>query len=175
MRYLNLINKIFSLALIFILCFSLFSSPCYASSQSNSITLPSNYGKLTSNVWRTTIGKVSGNSIQWNYQVSSVYSGSKKVSTIKATWKGSASLRNGANFSIGIGADSIKVGIGSTWRTISQSGCWVNTNGAKSASYRSNIIVTPKRDYRSGTICVQNTAYLKLKGDSRNWSYTASV
>lgn len=150
-------------------------APCSASavSQAKSLNLPSGYGKLTSNAWRGG-QRASGNTYQWDYQVSAVYTGSKKVKSIRATWVGSASLRNSASISLGCG-DSVSVGAGSSWQyknTVSK--YWVNTNGAKTSSYRSNMYVTPSRDYRSNTISIANTAKVEIKGDPRSWSINAS-
>lgn len=46
------------------------------SSNYNKYTIPGKKGTLTSNVWRSK-QKTSGNTLQWNYQVSAVYSGSQ--------------------------------------------------------------------------------------------------
>ncbi|OSX55616.1 hypothetical protein B7H16_00375 [Anoxybacillus ayderensis] len=43
------------------------------------------------------------------------------------------------------------------------------------SSWRSNIIISPYKDYRSDTISTINTAYVKLKGDPRTFYISAGV
>jgi hypothetical protein len=150
------------------------ATPALAASQSNSLSTP--YGTLTSDVWRTgSDGYTSGNTRQWEFQVSATVGGSQSVAEIKTTWTGSASLRNSASFSVSGGVDSVSVGGGSSWQSASNSKYWSNTNGARSASYRSNMVAAPDIDYRSGTVYLVNTAYVKFNGDARNFSISAGV
>ncbi|MDU7471390.1 MAG: hypothetical protein E7K67_01990 [Peptostreptococcaceae bacterium] len=142
---------------------------------SKELTIPGGQGTLTSNAWRSTTGTNSGNTIQWDYQVSAVYSGPKQVEKIRTTWQGQASLRNSASISLGIGDDSVSAGGGSSWQTTQTvSKFWENSNGATTSDYGSNMIVTPAIDYRTGTISITNTASVKLKGDPKTYSYSAS-
>lgn len=149
------------------------TTPAFADSQYNSLSTP--YGTLTSNVWRSGSGFTSGNTIQWDYQVSAEVSGSQSVAEIKTTWTGSASLRNSASFSLSAGTTSVSVGGGSSWQYVSQTKYWSNTNGARTASYRSNMIAAPSVDYREGTVSLINTAYVKFVGDARSYSVSAGV
>lgn len=145
----------------------------HAISQAKSTNTP--YGKLTANAWRDNgDGKASGNTRQWTYQVSAVAGGTQRVAEIRTTWTGGASLRNSASISLTAGS-SVGVGASSSWQNVKQTKYWYNTNGARTSSYRSNMIAAPSKDYRSGTVYLMNTAYVKFHGDARNWQITASV
>ena len=37
------------------------------------------------------------------------------------------------------------------------------------------MVVAPQQDYRSNTVWIQNTAYVKFRGDARNWQIIASA
>lgn len=155
---------------------SLPAMPMPRSSQGKSYKIPGNQGTLTANVWRSTSGSVSGNTIQWSYQVSAVYSGSKKVESIRTTWKASASMRNSASISLGVSNSGSNASASSSWSTTStKTKYWENNNGAKEASYRSNVVISPKKDYRTGTISVVNTAKVKLAGDKKTYEISAGV
>lgn len=144
-------------------------------SNSNYLTIPSGKGKITSNAWRSSSPTTSGNTYQWNYQVSAVYSGSKTVSSIRTTWKGSASLRNSASINLGVSASGVSAGASASWQNVSTvTKYWENTNGSKEASYRSNMVVSPKTDYREDTISIVSTASVKLSGDAKSYQITAS-
>lgn len=132
------------------------------------------YGTLTSDVWYDG-GTDSGGARKWNYQVTAKVSGTQSVAQIKATWTGGASMRNSASFSVTAGSGSVGVGGGSSWQYVSQTKYWSNTNGARTASYRSNMIAMPRLDYRFGTVSLSNTAFVKFKGDARNWQITAAA
>lgn len=148
----------------------------FLTDQDKSLTIPGGQGTLTSNAWRSTFKEGSGNTYQWDYQVSAVYSGNQTVESIRTSWYGSASLANSASISLGISGSGANAGAGSSWQTITTPvKYWENTNGAKSADYKSNLTVTPKADYRPGTISLTNTARVKLKGDPKPYEITASV
>lgn len=144
-----------------------------AASDANSTTTP--YGKLTSNAWRSTL-TTSGNTYQFNYQTSAIYSGTKSVDWIKTTWEACASLRNSASMSIGIAGDGVSASSSESWQYKCKSSYWQNSNGAKGAySERRNAVIKPKSDYRYGSVSIQNEAKLKIKGDARSFSVNASV
>ncbi|MBN8193349.1 hypothetical protein JI667_14460 [Bacillus sp. NTK074B] len=148
-------------------------SSASAASDSSYVSTP--YGKLTSNAWRSSLSS-SGNTYQFTYQTSAVYSGSNSVDWIKTTWEACASLRNSASMSIGISADGVSAGSSSSWQNVCQSAYWQNSNGAKGAySETRNAVIKPSADYRSGTVSIQNEAKVKIKGDARSWSVNASV
>lgn len=137
--------------------------------------IPGGKGTLTSNAWHSTKEKEAGNTYQWDYQVSAVYSGKYAVSSIRTTWRGAASLRNSASINLGISNSSVSAGAGPSWKTVrTVSKYWENTNGAKTSSYRSNMVVAPKKDYRPDTISIINTARVKLKKDAKPYEITAS-
>ena len=146
-------------------------------SQQKKYSIPGDKGTLISNAWRETgDGTVSGNTLQWEYQVSAVYQGSNEVERIRTTWQGSASLRNGASISLGISGSGVSAGSGSQWQTVKTvEKYWENNNGSKESSWRSNMIVTPKVDYRSGTIGLINTAMVKLKNDAKTYEISSGV
>lgn len=140
-----------------------------------SYTIPGGKGTLTSNAWRSSNVISAGNTYQWDYQVSAVYSGNYSVSSIRTTWRGSASLRNSATINLGISNSGGNAGGGSSWQNVNTvSKFWENNNGSKESSYRSNMVVAPKRDYRPNTIYITNTARVKLKGDAKPYEISAS-
>lgn len=144
-------------------------------SSSKSYTIPGGKGILTTNAWRSSWGERTGNSYSWDYQVSAEYSGNYSVSKIRTTWKGTASMRNSGSFSLGVGNDVVSASASSSWQTLKTvSKYWENSNGAKTSSYRSNMIATPAIDYRTGTVAITNTATVYLKGDPKPYSKTAS-
>jgi len=155
--------------------FSFAAATVNAESQEKTLTLPDSYGKLTSNAWRSSLS-VSGNTYQFDYMTSAVYDGTKSVEYIKTSWEVCSSLRNSASMSIGISADGVEAGSGSSWQNVCQSAYWQNSNGATGAySNQRNAVIKPSADYRSGTVSIQNEAKLKIKGDARTWAYNASV
>lgn len=131
-------------------------------------------GRLESHVWRDN-GKISGNTYQWSYQVAAKYFGNNQVSVIKTSWTISCSMRSGGNFSIGVNSGGVSAGSGSAWQTLSKSAYWENSNGAKESSFKSNIVVSPAIDYRSGTISVINEARVTLVGDAKPYIVSAGV
>jgi hypothetical protein len=151
------------------------ASPALAVSQAKGLSTP--YGTLTSNVWRQTgNGSVSGNTRQWDYQVSAVYSGNYTVERIRTTWYAQASLRSSASMNLGISSSGVTVGSSSSWQNArTPSKYWENTNGSKSSSYRSNIVEGPAIHYLNGTIFTVNTALLKIRGDARIFQINAGV
>ncbi|WP_341281206.1 hypothetical protein [Paenibacillus sp. FSL H8-0537] len=159
-----------------ILSLSLFAGISFASTQAKQLTIPSSQGTLTSNVWRATVATSSGNTLQWDWQVSAVYSGTKIVSSIRTSWSSTASLRNSANISMGVAADGVSAGGGSAWAsTTTVLKFWENANGSKSSDWRSNIVIGPSTDYRSGTIVTTNTAKVKLSSDPKYYEISAGV
>ena len=141
--------------------------------------IPGGKGTLKSNAWRTYgDGEKIGNTRQWDYQVSAVYSGSQRVEYIKTTWQASASLRNSASITVSLGVgDSVSATAGgsSSWQpTKPIAKYFMNTKGQKESSYRSNMFVSPAKDYRSGTISIANTATVKLIGDAKPYQITAA-
>lgn len=150
--------------------------PMPRSSQEKTYTIPGKKGTITSNVWRSTSGTTSGNTIQWNYQVSAVYSGSQKVESIRTTWNATASMRNSANISLGVSNSGSNATVGSSWRnTTTPTKYWENNNGSKESSYSSNVVISPKGDYRTGTISVIATAKVKLVGDNKPYEISAGA
>ncbi|HEM3561904.1 TPA: hypothetical protein U1B53_002098 [Streptococcus suis] len=144
--------------------------------QGKNYNIPGNKGTLTANVWRSNFPSASGNTYQWDYQVSATYSGQHAVESIRTTWQGGASLRNSASVSLGISNSQVNVGAGSSWQYVNTPvKYWENTNGSKSSDYRSNLVVSPSSDYRSGTISLKNTARVKLKGDPKPYEITGAV
>lgn len=146
--------------------------PASANSQSKTLSTP--YGTLQSDVYRSGY-ETSGNTLQWRYQVTGKVGGTQSVEQIKTIWTGGASLRNSASFSLAVGKDGVSVGGGSSWNTAEQTKYWSNSNGARLATYKTNMVVAPKQDYRSNTIYLRNTAFVKFRGDARNWQIMASV
>lgn len=173
-------KKVCSIFLVLSLVLIL-SVPAFATSDSQSLTIPSNGGTLTSDVWRSTTETTSGNTLQWDYQITAKYTGSRTVQSIKAAWYSSASLRNSASinmsFSVGDGGiASISAGASSTWQTTTtRNVTWTNSNGSTSSWDRSNIAIGPKVDYRADTICTYNTATVTVSGDAKPYTITASV
>lgn len=155
-----------------------FATQVNAYSQSKSNDCGKN-GKLTVNVWRQTSPTESGNTLQWDYQVSSTYSGKKAVKEIKTAWRCSADLRKSASLSLSLSiGDSISASASKSWQTKStKMHYWSNTNGAKTSSYRSNVCIGPKKNYEKDSICTYNTGSVQLKVAKTIYKYnfTASV
>lgn len=84
-------------------------------SNDRSLRIPGGKGTITSNSWHSWFPKSAGNSYQWDYQVSAVYTGSRVVTAIRTTWKGSASLRNSASINLGVSSSGGSAGGGSSW------------------------------------------------------------
>ena len=151
--------------------------PIFATCQSKTCNCGS-YGTLTVNVWRQTDSTASGNTLQWDYQVSAQYSGKKKVNEIRTSWYCSADMRKSATLTLSVGPDSVSASASSSWQT-KKTGThyWSNTNGTTASSYRSDVCIGPKKNYEEGSICTYNTGFVHLK-DSKaklTYSYTASV
>ena len=175
-RSLHLKKTILALLAVPALSITFFSTPTFAISQAKELTIPGSQGTLTSNVWRSTAATSSGNTLQWDWQVSAVYTGSKTVERIRTSWKSTASLRNSASISMGVSADGGSAGVSSSWQTVSTVlKYWENSNGAKSSDWRSNIVIGPSVDYRSGTIVTTNTALVKLSSDPKAYEISAGV
>lgn len=140
--------------------------------------LPSNYGKLYVRVWRGD-GKESGNTRKWDYLVSAKYLRRKKkvrVKSIRISWQGGASLRNGASISLGISDSGVSVGAYEKWTYVkTKVKYWINTKGQNNASYRSNLVAAPSQDYKRWSVWLINTGKLRIKGDKRSWEYSAAV
>jgi len=167
----KVIKKISTLVLAGVLLVGASATDISATSNSK-VGACGSYGSLTTNVWRSTNATTSGNTLQWDYQVSATYDGSYTVKEIRTTWNCSASLRSSASITLGISATGFNAGTSSSWQTVStDSHYWSNTNGATSSSYRSNVCVGPKSDYREGTICTYNTGKVQLKVSSTTYSY----
>lgn len=138
-----------------------------------------NYATITSNCW---LGNkvTSGNTLQWDYQVSAVYTKKDKdkapdVNTIRTTWYGGATLRKSATVSLGITDSGASASISTTWQSVkTPSKYWENTKGQHSSSYRSSLLVAPRGDYSSG-IYITNTARVTVKGDNKPYEAVAGV
>lgn len=155
---------------------NMYNGAAFRKAQEKPFIIPGGQGTLTSNAWRQSKETESGNTLQWNYQVSAVYSGSKTVESIRTSWYGGASLKNSASISLGINGSGATVGAGESWQFITTPvKYWENSNGAKSSDYRSNMTVSPAVDYRPDTISLTNTAKVKLAGDPKPYEITASV
>lgn len=166
-------NRISLAALIILIIFSMQAGTAHASKDTSTLYCPG--GTLKANAWRGK-GESSGNTKKWEYLVSSKYNGKTKVKWIQTKWYCSASLRKSASISIGISDSSVSAGRSSSWKTVkSRTKYWKNSNGAKSSDWRSNVIVAPKKDYRSNTIYTCNTGTVKLKGYPKKYEISAGV
>ncbi|MGG7621542.1 hypothetical protein [Bacillus coreaensis] len=144
--------------------------------QSKSYSIPGGKGTLTSDAWRSTYSTKSGNTLQWDYQVTAKYTGTWTVERIRTTWQGSANLRNSASISLGISNSSVSATSSTSWQNIKTvSKYWENTGGTKTSWYSSNMIVAPAADYQNYTIALINTATVKLKGDNMVYQISAGV
>ncbi|KXG43746.1 hypothetical protein [Tepidibacillus decaturensis] len=146
------------------------------SSQAKEYSIPGGKGTLTSNTWRSTFSTKSGNTLQWDYQVSAVYDGTWTVERIRTTWQGSANLRNSASISLGISGSGVSASSSESWQNIKTvAKYWENTNGATMSWYSSNMIVSPEQDYQAFTIALVNTALVKLNGDNMVYQISSGV
>ncbi|MEK0292219.1 hypothetical protein P5F77_17425 [Caldifermentibacillus hisashii] len=131
---------------------TLFSAGVSATSSSKSTKAPG--GTLTSNFWIQTFA--SGNS--GDYQVSAVYNGSaslKSPNYIKTAWSFYAQGINASVSINGFGGSAGGGGVSST-----SSGYWQNSNGAKTAWYRGNVVANGLWFYVGGS----NTASMFALG-----------
>ena len=130
----NLIFKKSVVAIVALfLAANVFSMDASATSQSKTRRCGS-YGNLVVNVWRQTNPTTSGNTLQWDYQVSSQYKGSKKVKEIKTSWYCTADLRKSATLSLSLALDSVSASSSKSWQTKrTRTHYWSNSNGAKSS------------------------------------------
>ncbi|WP_088839328.1 hypothetical protein [Listeria sp. ILCC792] len=169
-------NKITTMIFLTTLLIALIApTTAKAATDATSYSIPGKKGKITSNVWRSNYPSTSGNTGKYSYQVSAVYSGSKKVTEIKTTFRTGASLRNSASLNIGTSSGGASAGASSSWQTVSKTAYWINKNGSKTSSWRSNATFAPYRDYRKNTVFVMNTARVKLSGDQKPYEITASI
>lgn len=75
-----------------------------------------------------------------------------------------------------VGSGGVSIATSSSRETVSTpKKYWENSNGAKSADDRSNIVISPARDYNADTIAIINTATVKLKGDPKPYSISAGA
>jgi hypothetical protein len=147
--------------------------PAFATSDDGSASVPGG-GTITSNIWRGSTSS-SGNTYQWDYQVSAVYSGSQTVTSIRSTWTLGSCLKSSASFDIGVSAGGFSVGASSSWQCDSITAYWVNTNGSKSASWRSTAVAAPSKYYESGSIWGKTVARVYTTGYAQPKDATASV
>lgn len=146
------------------------------SNQGKQYTIPGGQGVLTANVWRSTIGEKRGNTIQWDYQVSAVYSGHKRLKSIRTSWYASDTLRNSASMDLGFSNSGVTAGAGGSWTRVSTPvKYYENTRGQKIVDRGSNVVITPSKDYRSRTISVVNTAMVTLDGDAKSYDITSGI
>jgi hypothetical protein len=153
-------------------------APTVGTCQEKSRRIPDMDGKdkLTANAWRSTIGEIHGNTVQWDFLVSAVYSGNETVKSIKTTWEASANLRNSASLTLGVGERSFTYGASSGWSKVSTGKhSWTNSNGAKTSDCLGNIVIGPHCDYRLNSINLKNTASLMLSNDPKLYTITAGV
>lgn len=149
--------------------------------QTRDITINAKAGaRLTSDTWCGTRVR-SGSTYQWDYQVAAKvnlgFNTGYQVERIRTTWIVGASLRNSASLDIGVSKDgTFKAGGSSSWQNVeSKPKYWENTKGQKEASYRTNFIVKPARDYRDSTRYVTNTAFVKLKNNAKTYEISSGV
>ncbi len=164
------------ICLVLTIAFSLGSvSVVQAGIRSDSSKLYCPKGRLIAHVWRGG-GKNSGNTKKWDYQVSSKYKGRAKIKWIQTRWYSAASLRKSASISLGVSNSSASASSSSSWMTVkTKTKYWKNNNGSKSADWRSNTLVGPRKDYRSNTIYTSNTGTLKLKGYPKKYEISAGI
>ncbi len=148
----------------------------FRASQGKKFIIPGGKGTLTANAWRSSYPTTSGNTYQWDYEVSAVYSGDRRVESIRTSWQGGASLRNSASISLGLTNSGITAGSGSSWQYINTPvKYYENIGGYTVSDYRSNLVIRPSVDYRNNTISLINTAKVKLAKDNKTYEITAGV
>jgi hypothetical protein len=132
-------------------------------------------GTIECHVWRDNLDVESGNTVQWEYQVAAKYFGNKTVTEIETRWYGRASLRNSATISVGIGNPSHAM-LGSSWDPVeTREQRWVNTRGQTESSFRDNLVISPKQDYRENTVGVTNHASVIVYGDGKPYGTGCGV
>jgi len=161
-----------SMTVIFVM---LMSSAVFATSQSKSKAIPGNQGTIVSNAYRNTFGTASGHTMQWDYQVSAEYKGAKAVSKIRTSFVCSVSMRFSGSVSIGISNGGATASSSASWQTIQSGSYRENINGSTMAWFASNMIASPKSDYRTGTAATVNEARVTLKNDPVSYPVNAGV
>ncbi|MGL5972624.1 MAG: hypothetical protein ACRCZK_02745 [Oscillospiraceae bacterium] len=172
----KLTKKFISMCLLLVFMVSITSANADAVSQLKTYNLPHGLGRLEAHVWVQTVGKNSGNTIQWDYQVAAKYVGNRKVNMIRIDWQGGASLRKSASIDVNaIGAIS-SVGVSSSWQNVkTPNRYWINSNGSKESSWRSNMIIAPRKDYRSSTRSMIAKARVNVNGSNQTFEINAGV
>ncbi|MGL5972622.1 MAG: hypothetical protein ACRCZK_02735 [Oscillospiraceae bacterium] len=172
----KLTKKFISMCLLLVFMVSITSVNADAASQLKTYNIPGNKGVLESHTW---VGwkTRSGNTYQWDYQVAAKYKGNREVEWIKTEWRGLAQLKNSASLNIGIKNDGVlNAGYSSSWQTkYTRNAMWINTKGQKDASYRSNMVIAPRMDYRNNSRNVTNMAQIKLRYDTKAYIIYSGV
>lgn len=139
-------------------------------------------GRLKAFVERQKEGKRTKDTLTIKYFLRNTYTGDNAVAEIRATWTVNAQFRrrtdSSFNASIGIGADVIEFGVGSSssveYQDRSITKYFSNTNGIKEVYYgASNYTLYPYKQLNSHSLT--NNAYLKLKNHATPFSITAAV
>ena len=137
------------------------------------------YNKFKANAENdiNTQSEIENTEIIENYEVEAEANTSATVQRIRTTWVISATICKGATLDIGVKSDGkVSVGSSSSWKNVkSKPKYWENTKGQKSASYKSNFVITPCSGYKTGSRAVTNTALLQVYGDARTFEITSGV
>ena len=169
-------KKFLSVLIVCSLFISVFKLNCFASDGSDiqikEKKVPEGY--LSAHVYRSDKEK-SGNTLQWEYDASAMYDGTRKVKLIRITVTASASLRNSASISLGFSQTGVSAGVGSSWQTTSTVKCNEETDGMPVVRLNNNIVIGPAKDYRKNTIMITNIATLELDNNVKVYEESVGI
>ncbi len=175
-------KRLLSLAMaLLILCGT--SICAFATSDSNTRTINSNpLKRIQANVWIDTWATSSGNSNRWEYTVSAKFLDNKDhVEWIKTEWYAFAKIRKSTVITLGIGGSTTKeltvsASASSEWQVkYTPKAYWKNGNYYTISDWANTLVVNSRADYAAGSKGITNTASVKVFGDPKTYSVSATT
>lgn len=116
----------------------------------------------------------SGNAYEWNYCVTSEYSGDKKVDTLRNSLQGSAMIKNNGQIMLTASSSNELNSDSNAWNLAKSDTQYFELKDSGKNLYRtSNLFVAPARNCKEETLELKTISYVKLKGDPQ--AYEVSV
>lgn len=175
-------KKILALVTAIFLAFSS-TLPAFAISDSNTTNLGGNKNKrLQANAWIETTATSIGNSNRWEYQISAKYlDNASDVEWIKTEWYAYAKIRKSTTISLGVSSDSMKkvtvtASASTSWQLKqTPKAYWKNGNGKNISDWRDTLVINSRINYLAGSKGITNNASIKVVGDPKYYSVSATV
>lgn len=124
-----------------------------------------------------TFGHKMSNGKEWNYKASVWVTNSPKKGTLKLVVTGQATVKTSASVSLGLSESGVSAGSSSSWTTVSdtcsQSVSISKQSSKQETSVTSNLVVTPKKYYKTNTACIVVQARVKFSGSKRVYFISA--